>query len=433
LTLPLTFSSLPPPLWPYLPTFEKIGLALALGLFVGFERERRGKEAGLRTFGFAGLLGALGGLLGEHYALFALVCVLMLAIVLNVQSVRAGQGAELTTSAALIVTAFTGVLAGLGHRLVPSAVAVVSAALLAWKDRLTGFSKTLTEAEVRSAIVLAVLAFVVFPAMPEGPIDPWGLIDPRAAWITVLLIAGIGFVNYVLLKLYGARGVEITGFLGGLVNSTVTVTELANRDRESSGRLGDMTYRGVVLATTAMTVRNAALLGLLAPRALVASWLPLLLMLSVGAGLLLVRRRTSLVPGDAPTLSLKSPFSISSALRFGAIFLGLQVAGTLAQRALGQGGFLAVSFVGGLVSSASAVASAAMLASSGTTPNGIAGVGAVLAALASTLVNIPLVARVSKDRALTKRLAWPLGAIAAVGLVGATLQLFVPGLVRALD
>jgi len=29
--------------------------------FIGLERERRGKEAGLRTFGFIALLGALGG------------------------------------------------------------------------------------------------------------------------------------------------------------------------------------------------------------------------------------------------------------------------------------------------------------------------------------------------------------------------------------
>jgi uncharacterized membrane protein (DUF4010 family) len=35
-----------------------------------------------------------------------------------------------------------------------------------------------------------------------------GLVEPRAAWLTVILIAAIGFVNYILLKLYSARGVE---------------------------------------------------------------------------------------------------------------------------------------------------------------------------------------------------------------------------------
>ena len=44
-----------------------LALALALGLLIGLERERRGKEAGLRTFGFIGLLGAMGGALGGGY------------------------------------------------------------------------------------------------------------------------------------------------------------------------------------------------------------------------------------------------------------------------------------------------------------------------------------------------------------------------------
>jgi uncharacterized membrane protein (DUF4010 family) len=410
-------------LWPYLPTLEKLGLALALGLFVGLERERRGKEAGLRTFGFAALIGAIGGLLGGSFAVVALIAVLLLAVLLNVQSLRAEQGAELTTSAALVLTSFAGLLAGMGHRLVPSAIGVVTAALLAWKDRLTGFSKALSEAEVRSAILLAILGFVVLPALPEGHLDRWQLIDPRAAWITVLLIAGIGFVNYILLKVYGARGVELTGFLGGLVNSTVTVTELASKDRESSGALRDMTYRGVVLATTAMTLRNAVLLGILAPRALAAAAIPLFLMLLVGIGLVLIRRRAP--AGEAaPALPLSSPFSIQSALRFGVIFLVLEVGGTLAQRGLGGAGFLAVTFIGGLVSSASAVASAAMLAASGKTSPELAGIGAILAALASTLVNLPLVARVSKDSTLTRRLALPIAAVTVAGIGGSILQFY---------
>ena len=121
--------------------------------------------------------------------------------------------------------------------------------------------------------------------------DPWGLIAPRAAWVTVILIAAIGFVNYLLWKVFGARGVELTGFLGGLVNSTVTVTELANRVRETAGRLLDVAYRGVMLATAAMALRNAVLLGLLSFRALVDSALPLALILLSSIGLALVRTR----------------------------------------------------------------------------------------------------------------------------------------------
>jgi uncharacterized membrane protein (DUF4010 family) len=396
------------PLWQYLPTLERLALAVILGLFVGLERERRGKEAGLRTFGFAAVIGALGGLLGGAYGVLGIVTVVVLAVLMNVQALRSDRGTELTTAAALVVTGFAGLLAGMGHTLTPSALVVASAALLAWK--------------VRSAILLAILAFVVYPALPPGSIDRWSLIEPRSAWLTVLLIAAMGFVNYILLKVYGARGFELTGFFGGLVNSTATVTELASRDRECSGHLADLTYRGVVLATGAMVLRNAVLLLLLAPGALLSASLAFVLMLSAAGGMILLRRTSGEHPGEAPELSLQSPFSIQSALKFGLIFLGLQVAGTLAQRLLGRVGFYAVSLVGGLVSSASAVAAAATLHAQGKLPSDVAGVGAVIASFASAFVNLPLVARISADRPLTRRLVWPVGVVAFVGIVGIVVQ-----------
>src|ERR1041384_1930097 len=106
----------------HVPTLLRLGLALAIGLFVGLERERRGKEAGLRTFGFAALLGGMGGLMGEAYALLALGLPGGLVGFLNWQAIRADQGAELTTSASLLVTGFSGVLCGQGHTFTPVAV-----------------------------------------------------------------------------------------------------------------------------------------------------------------------------------------------------------------------------------------------------------------------------------------------------------------------
>lgn len=334
-------------------------------MFIGIERERRHKEAGLRTFAFVAVLGATGGLLGEAFSLVALGLVSVLVVFLNVETIRTDEGAEITTSAALFVTAFAGLLAGLGHTFTPSALGIVTAALLAWKEPLAGFSHALTESELRSAILLAMLAFVGYPILPPGSIDPWGLIEPRAAWITVLLIAALGFTNYVLLKLYGTRGIELTGFLGGLVNSTVTVTELSQRARVIGGRLAEVIYRGIVLATVAMLVRNAVILGLLAPLALLDSAIPMALMIGAAAAAVLWQRQT---PRDEEGITdnqsggtnavtmlptLESPFSLTAAFKFGIIFLVLRMAGTLAQRALGEAGFYAVSAVGGVISSAS--------------------------------------------------------------------------------
>jgi len=427
------------PSWPYLPTLSRLSLALAIGLFIGIERERRRKEAGLRTFAFVSVLCAVGGLLGESYSLLALALVGILIVLLNVETIRTNEGAEITTSAALLLTGFIGLLAGQGHTFTPTALGVATAALLAWKEPLAGFSHALTESELRSAILLAILAFVAYPILPAGSVDPWGLIEPRPAWITVLLIAGLGFTNYILLKLYGARGIELTGFLGGLVNSTVTVTELTQRARAYNGGLADVTYRGVMLATAAMLVRNAVILGLLAPLALLDSSVPLALMLLGAVVASRIQPQSELKEMDAINSeeaqlgetagstflsSLQSPFSLSAAFKFGLIFLALEIAGIFGQRSLGQFGFYAVSLIGGAVSSASAVASAANLASAGTLPVKVAGIGAVLASAMSALINLPLVARLAKDRILTRRIAWALGSIVLLGAVGAVMQSF---------
>ncbi len=47
--------------------------------------------------------------------------------------------------------------------------------------------------------------------------DPWHLLDPRQAWAIVIVIAGLGFFNYVMLRHFGTRGVYYAAFLGGLI------------------------------------------------------------------------------------------------------------------------------------------------------------------------------------------------------------------------
>jgi uncharacterized membrane protein (DUF4010 family) len=410
--------------WPYPLTLSRLLLALAIGLFVGLERERRGKESGLRTFGFVALLGCLGGLLGDAYALTSLFFLIVLVVLLNLQTLRANQGTELTTSAALMLTGMTGILCGQGHTFTPLAVSVATAALLAWKERLAGFSTHLSESELRSAILLAILAFVIYPALPAGSIDPWQVLIPREALITVILIAGIGFVNYILWKMYGERGIELTGFLGGLVNSTVAVGELAARVKESGGQLVTVAYRGSLLATAAMVVRNSVILALLAPKALSTAILPHLCMLLACGGLLLFSQPTPTQSGAGmPQLHFESPFSLKAALRYGGVFLLLQVAAVLAQQNFGQLGVYVTSFFGGLVSSASAVAAAASLSSQGSIASATAGGSAVIASLTSALINLPLIFRAHQQQ-LTQRFILATGMVIIFGILGLVLQLY---------
>ena len=97
----------------------------------------------------------------------------------------------------------------------------------------------------------------------------------------------------------------------------------------------------------------------------------------------------------------------------GLIILALHVAGRLAQRYFEMFGFYAVSIAGGMLSSASAVAAAGTAAAHNEVPVQIAADGAVLAWLTSTLIDIPLVARVASQRSLTTRLSFALCVIGA--------------------
>ncbi len=409
--------------WPYLPTLLRLGLAVGAGIFVGLEREHNGK-AGARTFAFTALLGCLGGLMSETFAALSLGIVALLVGFLNWRQMALKKSLALTTSAALFIVAYAGILCGQGHTFTPVAVTAITAALLAWKQPLTGFATGLTEKELRSAILLTLLSFVIYPVLPEKAVDPWGLVEPQSSWATVVLIAALGFVNYILWKIYGSRGVEITGFLGGLINSTAAVAELASRVRESGERLIGTACRGVLLATAAMLLRNAVLLVFLSADVLQDCALPLGLMFAASA--LFAWRQLRASAPDAPGVELKmeSPFSLGSALKFGLVFLLLQVAGTLAQRYLGTLGFYAVSIAGGLFSSASAVASAGTLAAHGRLAIPVAANGVVVAAITSALVNLPLVARVAQQPRLTAALRRALLTIGTVGLMGAVVQTF---------
>ena len=373
----------------------KIGLALGVGLFVGLEREWAHKETGVRTFSIVTLFGMLTGLWAPQFMIAALAAGFLLVALINVQSLIRDTSLEMTTSAALLVTMLLGGFIGTGHYFTAVASAILMTALLAWKEGLTRFAGGLQPAEIRSAILLGLLSFVVFPLLPDSFVDPWGLLNARQAWIIVVVIASLGFGNYVLLRMYGMRGTYYSAFLGGLVNSTAAAAELANRfpqDNDSSAPVISI----VMLTSVAMFLRNLVILAVFAPASVGIAMLPLATM-GIGALAIVWARRD---PSEAvkTQLCLASPVSLAHVLKFAGLFVALSVAGTLAQRDFGSLGFLALSVIGGLASSASTTATAAALNASGKISAYDAGVAVVFTSMASVLVDLPIVFRQVSER-----------------------------------
>lgn len=240
---------------------------------------------------------------------------------------------------------------------------MTAAALLSWKQPLSGFVTGLSDRELRSAVLLAILTSVIYPVLPNHPVDPWGLIEPQSNWASVIIIAAIGFLNYILMKTLGPRGMEITAFFGGQVNSRKVVVELSGRLRDAGEVLLPSVYRGIMLAMGSMVIRNGLIILIFASQAASYCAIPLVLMLLVSATLWRLHPATPAVLPEGTTLSLESPLQLSAALKFGLVFLGLNVLGALTERHYGSASFYFVSVAGGLLSSASSIVSAATLIS----------------------------------------------------------------------
>lgn len=379
---------------------QKLALALGLGLLVGLERQRAGKEVGLRTFSFTCLAGAVAWFIHPAAAWLLLGFIAVLVTVINASALKQRLEPEATTSVALFLTALNGILVGKGELFLPVAAVVLMMLMLAWKDEMVGFSEALSRDEIHAAITLALLAFVILPVLPHGPVDPWGLIDLRQTWLMIVLISAIGFGNYILLKVYGVRGVTYSGFLGGLVNSTATMAEMALKARVDP-RLEDVSFRGIMLAKLAMFLRNFLVLAIFAPGALRFTIGPLAL--GMIATLILAFRSVRTNETELHPLEMTSPFSLRAALEFGVIFLGLSVIGGLMTAAFGESALFAVSFAAGLVSSSSMAASAANLAALQQITLRAAGLAVVVSSLASNVIVVPLVWRSAAATGLPRR------------------------------
>jgi uncharacterized membrane protein (DUF4010 family) len=394
------------------PPFEvaiKIAIALGIGLLVGLEREWSQKDVGVRTFSITALLGCLSVLVSLQLAAICLGGIIVLVAFLNGRSLLADRSLEMTTSVALIVTFLLGVLAGQGHLFTPTASAILMTMLLAWKTELQRFAGDLKLSEIRGAVLLGLIGFVIYPLLPNRFIDSWHLLNPRQSWLIVIVVAGLGFVNYVLLRIYSHRGLYYTAILGGLVNSTATTAELARTfGGADSGASGEADGSNVIVAlvlltSVAMFVRNLVILAIFEPASLsIAIW-PLLAM-TAGA-LIFAWRNRERGTGPVRSLNLDSPVSLKHVLNLGALFVAMEIVGTIGARFLGRFGFLALSVLGGTVSSASTTAAAATMAIHGKLSPDVAGVATVFASIASALVNLPLVQRRTRNQKLTRTLA----------------------------
>lgn len=395
----------------------KTAISAGIGLLIGLEREWSNKDVGVRTFAIIALLGMLAALIGQDIMIVSFVGVCLLVAAMNARNIICEGSLEVTTSAALLVNFILGALVGLGHIFTPVAGAIIITMLLALKTELNRFAGGLHPSEIRGAILLGLIGFVIYPLLPNRFIDPWKLFNPSDAWIAVIAISGIGFINYVFLRLYSTKGLYLGAIFGGLVNSTATIAEVSSRAQKAGATSKITTLSSLI--NISMFVRNMVLAALFVPLSLAATFIPLFAMSCV-AGIWIWRDHATLnqerIP-DTNTLELTSPISLKRMLWFGILFIIIQAMGILLTRIFGNYGMLATGFFGGLVSSASTTVAAATMAKHGSITAALAGSAAIISSMTSALVDLPIVWKTIHDKKIVKRFTIKLISIIIVGVL----------------
>ncbi|KQX38166.1 hypothetical protein ASD04_11110 [Devosia sp. Root436] len=338
---------------------SRLGVSLAIGLLVGLERgwsqreeEDHQRAAGFRTFALSGLLGGVAGLV----SLSAGGVVLGLVFVAYAAAFAAFHWLEATTDSNLsatsviagLLTFLLGALAVLGDVGVSAAAAVAAATLLAFREQMHRWVANLTWAEISSVLILLAMTFLLLPLLPDRTIDPWKAINPHEVWLLTILIAGISFVGYVAMKVFGNRmGILLAAAVGGLASSTATTLALSRvgRDHSKSSRL---LAAGILLAGVVMMARVTGIALLLNAPLVAGIILPIA---SAGAVLGLSALLLAVGPSDptSPLMTASNPLAIGTALKLGAVIGAVMLAVGYLRSVLGSAGVLIVAAISGMV------------------------------------------------------------------------------------
>ncbi len=383
--------------------FTRFGLALAIGMLIGIQREfsfqdseagadeSGGLFAGVRTFGLIGLTGAAAAMvseiLGSPLAFVAvfLIVGLLLSVTYFVDAWRGDVG--LTTEAAALLVLLAGSLAYLGHTAIAAGVGVATAVMLSLKLEMRHFVTELTDTDVAAAMKLAFISVIVLPVLPNQTYDvvvPFNVLNPFKIWLLVVLISGISFVGYVLTKIVGAdRGITVAGILGGLASSTAVTLSFTERSKgnESLARLFAL---AVMLAWTVMFGRVVLAVGAVNQELARELWLPMGAAMSVGvlySGYLFVRSRRQTATAE---VNLSNPFELGPAFRFGLLFAAVLLIAKLAQELFSTAGIFVAAVVSGLADADAIALSMAELHAAGSVELATAAQASVIAAVANT-------------------------------------------------
>jgi uncharacterized membrane protein (DUF4010 family) len=333
----------------------RFAVALALGFLVGLERESTKIEqqkmvfGGVRTHPLISLFGfgcAWLHQMGIEFllpaGLLAMTVLTGIAYLAKIKSDRFGTTSEISA----LLTFITGALALLVDVWAAMAMGVINTILLSEKARLENYVESLNKVEFLATLKFLLVTLIILPVLPNQEYTRFQL-NPTRIWEIVILVSTIGFIGYLLAKLFGDKvGLWLSGIMGGIVSSTAVTVAAARLSRVDPAR-GPGALQASLLSAGIMYLRMLILIAIV-NSSFVSVVLWKFLLLAVASGLLAIRVRGDVQReqrGQIP--ALQNPFEITPSLVFAALFVVLIILTTIVRDGVGSAGLLGLGAVAG--------------------------------------------------------------------------------------
>jgi uncharacterized membrane protein (DUF4010 family) len=414
----------------------RFAAALLIGALIGLEREfvqqRSGDQefGGIRTFALMSLMGAVAAYLTDRFG-FMIFIVAYLGLILmlwasNLGPAMRGEEEGITTEVAALLVPLLGGMVVWDEPAIAAALGVVTALVLALKPGLHNLARRMSAYDLRATLEFAIISAVILPLLPNRGFGPFGVLNPAQIWLLVVLVSGIGFVGYILMKVLGAEeGIGLTGLLGGLVSSTATTISFAGRSKTSSG-LTHALAQGILLASAVMFPRMLIEVAVVNASLLRSVSIPLGAMLLAAGVVVLVlwRQRTTGEEQDSTAVHLGNPLRWQTAVTFALLFAVVLVVVRAANEYLGSTGVYMASILTGLTDVDSITLSVSDLSLVGELEANVASIAIALAALVNTTVKGAMVISLGSTE-LRRIVVRAVAIILAVGIVGTIVMVLI--------
>lgn len=247
-------------------TIFKLFIAAVVGGVIGLEREKNKQSnkdngpIGIRTEILFSIFGAVSIILSQlsHSFIFFL-CFLTAIIFLcfpMILAIKQNTSLNMKTVLSSVISFLLGSLSMLGEIRLALVAAIAVTLVLSMKYVFTRAVSTISYTEMIDGLKFIIIAFIILPFLPNqaydmqilnylqiGPemwMDPNNLaatcqpvacdvLNPYRLWLLIVVISGINFLGYILVKAFGQnKGYSFTGLIGGFYSSTVTSLTLSS-------------------------------------------------------------------------------------------------------------------------------------------------------------------------------------------------------------